>query len=181
MPIFKAAKMFDPYSFAVIQPAFIEFLKDLSELEACRTEYPIYLAICLDYTGKVEMADGNLLKFWILFKGRIPNLFSLASWVLAFPTNTAEVERSISRYNNILTKDRNRLKEENIKALNFVQFNNRAFLRPPKNILNSSEENLEEIIIEDEIIIDDDVEMIESDQDYLEFMEEMTNGSNNYE
>ena len=101
--------------------------------------------------------------------------------MLAFPTNTAEVERSISRYNNILTKDRNRLKEENIKALNFVQFNNRAFLRPPKNTLNSSEENLEEIIIEDEIIIDDDVEMIESDQDYLEFMEEMTHGSNNYE
>ena len=95
--------------------------------------------------------------------------------MLAFPTNTAEVKRSISRYNNILTKDRNRLKEENIKALNFVQFNNRAFLRPPKNTLNSSEENLEEIII------DNDVEMIESDQDYLEFMEEMTHGSNNYE
>ena len=45
MPIFKAAKMFDPYYFAVIQPAFTEFLKDLPELEACRTEYPIYFAI----------------------------------------------------------------------------------------------------------------------------------------
>ena len=62
---------------------------------------------------------------------RLRDLFSdkIASWLLAYPTNTAEVERSISRYNNILSNDRNCLSEENVKALNFVQFNDLAFMK----------------------------------------------------
>ena len=69
-----------------------------------------------------------MLKFWNVHRLRIPKLYELSKWILAFPTNTAEVERSFSSYNNILTKNRNKLAEESIAALNFIHFNNKRLV-----------------------------------------------------
>jgi len=69
-----------------------------------------------------------LLKFWNVHRLKIPKLYELSKWILAFPSNTAEVERSFSSYNNILTKNRNKLTEESIAALNFIHFNNKRFV-----------------------------------------------------
>ena len=69
-----------------------------------------------------------MLRFWNVHKNRIPKLYELSKWILAFPTNTAEVERSFSSYNNILTKNRNKLTEESIAALNFIHFNKKRFV-----------------------------------------------------
>ena len=69
-----------------------------------------------------------MLKFWNVHRLRIPKLYELSKWILAFPTNTAEVERSFPSYNNILTKNRKKLAEESIAALNFIHFNNKRFV-----------------------------------------------------
>ena len=53
----------------------------------------------------------------------LPKLFELAKNFLHFPISTAAVERSFSKYNQLLTCDRQSLKESSIKALIFLYYN----------------------------------------------------------
>ena len=105
----------------------------LPELGECHDEWAIYLQICADYKENVVIDEANLLTFWQVHAKRIPRLFNIAKWLLCFPINTAEFKRSISHYNNILTKYRNSLTENNLKALNFIQFNSAILSKKHKS------------------------------------------------
>ena len=92
------------------------------------SDWAVYLGVAKDYSETVEQDENNLLKFWNVHRLSIPKLYELSKWILAFPTNTAEVERSFSSYNKVLTKNRNKLTEESVAALNFIHFNNKRFV-----------------------------------------------------
>lgn len=70
-------------------------------------------------------------------------MFKVSEWILSFPTNTSEVERSIWRYNAILAKDRQSLKEDNIRSLNFVQFNDKYFSKIKQPVVFNENEVME--------------------------------------
>ena len=72
---------------------------------------------------EIEDSLSFIKSFWLSNKQCLPKLFQLASCVLCIPTNSASVERSISKYNNILSNNRMNLTEDNIKYLNFIYFN----------------------------------------------------------
>lgn len=140
----------------------------MPELIECKDEFAIYYSISKEYCSNVQMDEANLLKFWLFFKNRVPNLYKLAAWVLSFPTNTAEVERSIWRYNAILAKDRQSLKEENLKSLNFVQFNEKYFSKKKKSVSLTENDVLE--LDNEEELTDSDIDQI-VDMDGIEPLE----------
>ncbi|CAF0941664.1 unnamed protein product [Brachionus calyciflorus] len=69
----------------------------------------------------------NIDEFWISNRKTLPQLFEIAEWLLYFPTNSADCERAISSYNNILSDQRNRILKDNKSILNFILFNGKRF------------------------------------------------------
>ena len=130
MPIYHAAQIFEPFYFNANECRLCDYSMDLHELTSCEDEWLIYRDICKDYCARIKEEDSHLLSFWHFYKNRLPKFYRIATWILVYQTNSAEAERSISRYNNILTNDRNRLSEYTIQKLNYIQFNNQALSCP---------------------------------------------------
>jgi hypothetical protein len=87
--------------------------------------------------------------FWIINKTHLPKLYNLAKVFLHFPISTASVERSFSKYNNLLTTDRQRLKPETLRSLIFLYYNKNI---NANEILseNEEEEDIQVLQLEEE-------------------------------
>ncbi|CAF1093855.1 unnamed protein product [Brachionus calyciflorus] len=141
MKLFKEARFLDPEQFKNLDQNFDNYARSIPNLKNCRTEWLLYLDILKETSFENSF---NIIEFWLTNRKKIPSLFGIAEWLLFYPTNSADCERSISIYNKILTDDRNRLTKESIVNLNFIVFNN-------QKIQNVSLEK-EDVLIENEII-----------------------------
>ena len=88
-------------------------------------EFRLY---CQKYAKEAVAKHGNtgaidLDMFWVSSKEALPHLSSLALTYINAVCNSADVERSFSLYNLILTSRRHRLAEKTIKSLAFLYYN----------------------------------------------------------
>ncbi|CAF0815763.1 unnamed protein product [Brachionus calyciflorus] len=144
MELFKVARFLDPKEFKNLNNDFDHYAKIFPELKNAKTELLQY-SHTVNETNFTTVFD--LTEFWIINKKKFPQLFELAEWVLYYPTNSADCERSISIYNNILNDSRNRLLKETLTHLNFIMFNGK---RISKSISNKEDSEIES---EDESIL----------------------------
>ena len=82
-------------------------------------EIEIYKTVIAD----PQVSKEDPVKFWLGMKERLPNMAEHALVILAIPSNSSAVERSFSKYTEILAPRRSRLKEESIKQLNALYYN----------------------------------------------------------
>lgn len=77
-----------------------------------------------DYLDSPKLSfKENPLLFWYSRKDSLPRLYSLAMRSLCLCASSAAVERLFSVSGNIVTPHRNRLSDENVDALSFLQSN----------------------------------------------------------
>ena len=136
--LFKSLRILDPIYFKLNSVNFDEFTKDFPELKFCVDELNDYRLICSDLKDSIDSKE-----FWSINKNNLPKLYNLEKVFLHFPVSTSSVERSFSKYNNMLSSDRLRLKPESIKSLLFLYYN--------KNI--SQNETVSENEEDDEVLI----------------------------
>jgi hypothetical protein len=116
----KAVRILDPNQLPSLDLSCYATLKDdLRFPTHCDEEWPIYLGIA----GDIGQGRPEPLSFWKSVKQRVPHLAAHATLLLQLPVNTADVERSFSRYNMLLTAQRQSLTEENIAGLLKLYFN----------------------------------------------------------
>ena len=131
MNFFKAIRILDPLYFKLNEVNINEIAIDFPELKSCFDEIVNYKLLCQDLRDTIDIKE-----FWLINKVHLPQLFNLAKIFLHFPISTASVERSFSKYNNLLANDRLRLKPETLKALIFLYYN--------KNVVSQDEEQLDD-------------------------------------
>ncbi|CAF1110363.1 unnamed protein product, partial [Brachionus calyciflorus] len=120
MDLFKNCRFLDPFKLKSLDQNIMVYQKSIPELKECELDWLVYCDIINDLKFDVRF---DLVEFWRSNKKRIPKLYNLAKWLLFYPSNSCECERSISIYNKILSDDRNRLLPETISYLNFLTFN----------------------------------------------------------
>ena len=87
--------------------------------EAIAAELAIYKSVLLDD----QVCKTNGVEFWKGMMERLPILSKHAITALAIPSNSSAVERSFSTYASLLLPNRRRMKQETIKQLNALYFN----------------------------------------------------------
>lgn len=120
MGLFRSCRFLDPRQISYFEKDPKELMIDIPELKVALDEWPLYLDIIKQTKFEVTF---DIYGFWLMNKKKLKQLYEIAEWLLVFPNNSADCERSISMYNKILTDDRNRLSEESLVKLNFVYFN----------------------------------------------------------
>ncbi|CAF0942380.1 unnamed protein product [Brachionus calyciflorus] len=119
--LFKSARFLDPNQFKNLTQDIAEYSVHIKGLEECQEDWIIYCNI----VKECSLCD-NVVDFWNVNKKRLRKLYKIAEWLLYFTTNIAECERSISKYNNILTEIRKGFTHTSIINLNFVNFNKKS-------------------------------------------------------
>lgn len=137
--IFKASRFLDPRQFKYLDKDINVYTKALPELKKSTTEWLLYTDIVKESSFDTVF---HIDEFWLSNRKIIPQLFEIVEWLLYFPTNSADCERSISSYNNILRDDRNRLLKENLSILNFILFNGKRCENRP--IVNEESDESED-------------------------------------
>ena len=138
MKLLKSIRVLDPIYFKLKEVDLNECFRDFPELKDCSDEMVKYSLLCADLRDKIDIKE-----FWSINKTELPKLYCLAKVFLHIPISTASVERSFSKYNNLLASDRLRLKEDTIKSLIYLYYN--------KNI--SQNETVSENEEDDEVLI----------------------------
>ena len=116
----KAVRVLDPKQLAALDISSYASLKaDLRLSDDCDQEWPIYIGLA----GDIGQSTPAPLSFWKAVQQRVPNLAARAILLLQVPINSADVERSFSGYNQLLTAQRQSLKEESIAGLLKLYFN----------------------------------------------------------
>ena len=118
MKLLKAIRILDPLFFKLNNVNFDECSRDFPELNNCLDEMAKYKLLCEDLRDSI-----NIKEFWSINKSHLPKLYALAKVYLHFPISTASVERSFSKYNNLLANDRLRLKQDTIRSLIYLYYN----------------------------------------------------------
>jgi hypothetical protein len=95
IPFFKSCRIFDPHQFLTMDQTLSEYTSAIPELSRAQEEWALYCKIANEFAQKATYENSNILTFWQTNKPRLPIMFEVAEWVLAFFTNTADVERSI--------------------------------------------------------------------------------------
>lgn len=114
-------RAFDPKQIALVETDFNHFVKIIPDLKACKDEWLAFVKLSKEAGTKRDM---DICLFWSSVETRIPKIAKVAKSLLMIPTNSAEVERSFSKYNLILSADRRRLSPENLKMYNSLFYNN---------------------------------------------------------
>jgi hypothetical protein len=138
--LFKSKRILDAVFFKINFVDFDEYTKDFPELKSCKEEMNSYKLICTDLDEAV-----NTKQFGSLKKNKLPKLYNLAKVFLHFPVSTAAVERSFSKYNNMLSDESLSLKQSSIKSLVFLYYN--------KNIDNNNENPIIDDDDEDDVVL----------------------------
>ena len=113
-------RVLDPKQLAALDISSYASLKaDLRLSDDCDQEWPIYIGLA----GDIGQSTPAPLAFWKAVQQRVPNLAARAILLLQVPINSADVERSFSGYNQLLTAQRQSLKEESIAGLLKLYFN----------------------------------------------------------
>jgi hypothetical protein len=124
MGLFRSSRFLDPRQFNYFEKDINQLIIDIPELKGAEDQWLLYLDTIKESKFEVTF---SITEFWLNNKKKLSKLFSIAEWLLYFPNNSADCERSISIYNKILTDDRNRLTEDAIVHLNFIYFNKKNF------------------------------------------------------
>ncbi len=144
MKLLKSIRVLDPLFFKLNDVDLNEQIVDFPELKDCLDEMVKYKLLCDGLRESIDIND-----FWIINKTHLPKLYNLAKVFLHFPISTASVERSFSKYNNLLTTDRQRLKPETLRSLIFLYYNKNI---NANEILseNEEEEDIQALQLEEE-------------------------------
>ena len=118
MNLFKSIRILDPLYFKLNDVNFDEFTNDFHDLRSCADEISKYKLICDNLRDSID-----IIEFWRINKSNLPKLYELAKVYLHFPISTSSVERSFSKYNNILQSNRMSLKPETLRYLIFLYYN----------------------------------------------------------
>jgi hypothetical protein len=153
MKLLKSIRVLDPLYFKLHDVILGDYNLDFPELKDCLDEFSKYKLLCEGLRESI-----NIKEFWSINKTNLPKLYALAKVFLHFPISTASVERSFSKYNNLLTNDRLRLKQDTIKSLIFLYYN--------KNV------SFSETISEDEDDEDDVLVLMVAEQDSMSGIED---------
>ncbi|CAF0815749.1 unnamed protein product [Brachionus calyciflorus] len=139
MNLFKSSRFLDPRQFRYFEKDFDKLSMDIPELRDAKEEWLLYLDLIKELNFEVSF---DLNQFWLSNKKKFGKLFEISQWLLYYPNNSADCERSISIYNKILTDDRNRLTQESLVYLNFIYFNQKNGLKANDDAsLNDTSEN----------------------------------------
>lgn len=116
----RLVRAFDPKQIALVDTDFNNFAKVMTDLKNCRDEWVAFVNLSKDAS---KMSEMDLLSFWSSVTRRIPKIAKVAKALLMIPANSAEVERSFSKYNKILSSDRRRFNPENLKMYTALFYN----------------------------------------------------------
>ncbi len=148
MKFFKVVRFLDPYQFK-----FFDLDHTLAESvfpELGENEYKLELALykqlAQNLTRPPQVKREDILSFWKFNKTQLPKLHSIADWALFIPSNSAEAERCISKYNDIVDPKRSNMLPDNLAKLNVIYFNNNNY---HSEAFDEDEIDLDEIEEED--------------------------------
>jgi len=99
--LFKSVWILNPVFFKMNQVDVDDVSNNLKELIPCLEEIEKNKILT-----KTLRDDVDIKEFWLHHRLELPKLFELAKIFLHFPISTAAVERSFSKYNQLLTSDR---------------------------------------------------------------------------
>lgn len=89
---FLSVRIFDSQQFKTMDHDVKLYIQDFKDLESC-DDSPVYIKLV------PEESNLDLKTFWKNNQTILPKLFNIDSWALMIPVNSADVERSISKYN----------------------------------------------------------------------------------
>ncbi|XP_067875707.1 uncharacterized protein [Heterodontus francisci] len=114
----KAVRIFDPAQINLLMVDLNLFHAIPGFDKNCRLEIPAYKSIAKE-------ADSTLpvLQFWNSVECRIPHLARLARRCLTIPTNSANVERAVSKRGQVFTAQRQGMKKETVAGCSMLTFN----------------------------------------------------------
>ena len=121
LQFFKTVRLLDPSQFMMLLNSHDEAAAHIPALQDCKTEWEIYRAIVKELPAGQPVSD--VFNFWMAQGGRMPILSALAAALCRVPCSSAEVERSFSKYKQILGHQRTRLSTTSLVHLNFIYFN----------------------------------------------------------
>jgi hypothetical protein len=118
--LLKAIRCLDPIQLPSLDVSSYPTLKaDLHLPENCEGEWAIYLGLA----GDIGQSKPKPISFWKAVYQRVPRLATHAVLLLQLPVNSADVERSFSKYNQIFTAQRQRLNTDNVAGLLKLHYN----------------------------------------------------------
>lgn len=120
LEFFKGVRIFDPKQIGLLSTDIQSYITAFPKLAACQCDWPQYIKLAKE---QAHRDDFDLVSFWASLSLRFPRMHKIATIALSIPSNSAEVERSFSRYHQICTDDRRNLSEKSKKALCMAYYN----------------------------------------------------------
>lgn len=119
LSFFKSVRLLDPAQFLLLPHSFEDAVQGMPALGEMRAEWQVYENII----SEMPLEQQKNPDFWKAVEVRIPRLASLALALCKVPQSSADVERSFSKYNQILSPQRTSLTTRSLKFMNALYFN----------------------------------------------------------
>lgn len=122
MQLLRFARILNPHTAKVSSKLLKDHNPPKSVASEIEKDWELYVEI-VDQMQAVDMSKFDLIHWWSLHKLRLPNMYNAARWMLSVPCSTCDVERSFSKYKEILAPNRRNMCVETVKCQNALYFN----------------------------------------------------------
>ena len=119
--LFQSVRVFDPRQLPLLSKTFHDHSQVVPGLMAAAEEWQTYLDV-----AERETIDENisLSAFWIAVWDRLPRLSALIKAYISLPVSSADVERSFSKHESMLSPLRCALSQQSLRAYCVVFYKN---------------------------------------------------------
>lgn len=152
MQLIKFARILNPHTAKISSKHLKEHQPPKSIANDIQKEWPLYVEI-VDRLDVVDLNKFDLKHWWSVHKLKLPNMYKAARWILAVPCSTCDVERSFSKYKEILAPNRRCMNTDTVKWHNALYYNKKINVDQENDVDNEvdqDEEMLPLVLAEDE-------------------------------